>query len=93
MEGRSTCNCGGRVRRIKTLSVVRDLPYATERLEICRCERCGKIYKIRWQWDAGTGCDDIWLSPGEKKRGYSFSMREYKEIQKELEQDKGNDKE
>jgi len=33
------------------------------------------------------------LAQVRKKRGYSFSMREYKEMQKELEQDKGNDKE
>ena len=92
MEDRLRCGCGGRVEKLKEITSTYTDGYS-ERLEICQCNKCFQIYKIRWQWDAGTGCDDIWLSPGEKKRGYSFSMREYKEIQKELEQDKGNDKE
>ncbi len=38
------------------------------------------LWKIRLQYDTGTGADDIWLAPGEQKRGYEFSLEEAKEF-------------
>jgi len=54
--------------------------YRYESLGIYRCKACNQLWKIRWQWDAGTGSDDIWLRPGEAKRGYEFTLREAEEV-------------
>jgi hypothetical protein len=48
----------------------------SESLSICKCQICGQLYKVRNQWDAGTGSDDIWIMPGETERGYSFPLEE-----------------
>lgn len=52
-----------------------------ESLGIYRCKKCGRLWKIRFQCDAGTGEDDIWLKPGENERGYSFSIEEAEKYQ------------
>ncbi len=51
-----------------------------ESLGIYRCRICGQLWKIRFQWDDGTGRDDIWLRPGESKRGYTFTHQEAEEV-------------
>jgi hypothetical protein len=53
-----------------------------ESLGIYQCKDCGQIWKIRRQWDDGTGSDNIWLRPGESKRGYEFTIDEYKKYTK-----------
>jgi hypothetical protein len=58
-----------------------------ELLGIYRCSICGQLWKIRWQWDAGTGSDCIWLKPGESRRGYSFTEDEAEEVMRETKQD------
>ena len=47
-----------------------------ESLGIYRCRLCGKLWKIRFQTDPGTGRDHIWLKPGQSGRGYSFTHEE-----------------
>ena len=79
MEDRLRCGCGGRVEKLKEITSTYTDGYS-ERLEICQCNKCFQIYKIRWQWDVGCGCDDIWLKPGEEDRGYSFPLDEYKRV-------------
>lgn len=51
-------------------------PASAESLGIYRCRVCGQLWMIRRQWDLGSGSDDIWLRPGEEKRGYAFSWEE-----------------
>jgi hypothetical protein len=51
-----------------------------ERLGIYRCEVCGQLWKIRFQYDPGTGPDHIWMKPGEADRGYEFSKEEAEDI-------------
>ena len=83
MENRKRCKCGGRVEKLKEItSTYTD--GCSERLEICQCNKCFQIYKIRWQWDIGCGYDDIWLKPGEEDRGYSFPLDEYKKVLEEF---------
>ena len=48
--------------------------YSGESLGIYRCEKCRRLWKIRFQRHAGTGSDNIWLRPGEKERGYEFGL-------------------
>ncbi len=47
-----------------------------EGLGVYRCKVCGQLWKIRWQYDPGTGSDHIWLKPGEERRGYKFTLEE-----------------
>ena len=54
--------------------------YSSESLRIYRCLRCEQLWKIRKQWDDGTGSDDIWLKPGESDRRYKFTMEEAAEL-------------
>ena len=83
MENRKRCKCGGRVEKLKEItSTYTD--GCSERLEICQCNKCFQIYKIRWRWDIGCGYDDIWLKPGEEDRGYSFPLDEYKKVLEEF---------
>jgi hypothetical protein len=49
--------------------------YSGESLGIYRCEKCRRLWMIRFQRDAGTGSDNIWLRPGEKERGYEFDLQ------------------
>lgn len=55
-------------------------PSGNESLIIRRCRLCGKLWKIRQQWDAGTGSDDIWLEVGQSERGYTFTGEEAREV-------------
>lgn len=48
----------------------------SESLTVRKCRICGQLYKVRHQWDKGTGSDDIWLRPGETERGYTFPLEE-----------------
>lgn len=50
--------------------------HSRESLGVYRCTVCEQLWKIRYQYDAGTGSDDIWLKPGEAQRGYHFSEEE-----------------
>jgi len=50
--------------------------YSGESLGIYRCTGCRRLWMIRFQHDAGTGSDDIWLTPGESERGYEFTLEE-----------------
>jgi hypothetical protein len=52
----------------------------SDSLGIYRCV-CGKYWMIRYQYDPGCGSDNIWLAPGEKKRGYEFTEEELKEAE------------
>ena len=54
--------------------------YSHESLRIYRCSRCGQLWKIRAQFDDGTGDDNIWLKPGQSERGYEFTMAEAETI-------------
>lgn len=47
-----------------------------ENLGIYVCLVCGQLWKIRNQYDPGTGSDNIWVRPGEKERGYDFPVSE-----------------
>jgi RecJ-like exonuclease len=47
-----------------------------ESLGIYLCKGCGQLWKIRFQYDPGTGSDHIWMKPGEEKRYYVFSKEE-----------------
>jgi len=57
-------------------------PYSSEKFGIYRCITCGQLWKIRFQWTIETGHDDIWLKPGESKRGYEFTEQEAEEVAK-----------
>jgi hypothetical protein len=63
---------------MKVLDVLYDRPgqFSSESLKIVRVDR--GIFMVRFQYDAGTGKDDIWIKPGESNRGYSFSLDEAK---------------
>ncbi len=61
--------------RLKALSE-RQSQSGSESLCICKCRICGQLWKIRLQHSPGTGCDDIWLKPGQSDRGYSFTLEE-----------------
>ena len=50
--------------------------YSYESLTIQRCRECGQLWKLRAQWDAGTGNDSILIRPGESQRGYTFTVEE-----------------
>jgi len=52
------------------------LPGSSEALRIYFCRVCGQLWKVRWQYDAGTGSDNIWLRLGESNRGYEFTREE-----------------
>lgn len=51
------------------------------RIEIC--PECESVFKIRYQWDRGTGSDDILIRPGDERRGYSFSEEEADEYREQ----------
>lgn len=57
--------------------------HSSESLTIRKCKICGQLYKVRHQWDDGTGSDDIWLMPGESRRGYEFTLEEAAEFEGE----------
>lgn len=38
--------------------------YPGESLGIYRCSTCGQLWKIRWQWDSGTGSDNSHVYEG-----------------------------
>lgn len=46
------------------------------------CHLCGQIWKVRYQNNAGTGDDTIWLKPGQNEEGYEFGMGEARIILK-----------
>ena len=48
------------------------------RLGIYRCKTCNQLWKIRFQYDPGTGSDHIWLRPGMSDRGYEFPEEDSK---------------
>jgi uncharacterized Zn finger protein len=54
--------------------------YSYKSMTIRKCPVCGQLYKVRAQWDDGTGRDDIWMKPGESERGYMFTIEEAKEF-------------
>lgn len=56
--------------------------YNRESLVIKVCKICKQLYKIRYQNDPGTGCDDIWLKPGESERGFAFTEAEAKKYRR-----------
>jgi len=43
-----------------------------ESLGIYRCKICNQLWKIRFQFDQGTGSDHIWIRPGGAARQYAF---------------------
>jgi len=59
----------------------RGSPYSYESCAIYRCRACGQLWKIRWQYDDGTGSDNIWLKPGVSERGYEFTLEEAAEAE------------
>lgn len=63
------------VRNLKVLYDHQDANDCCESLVIARCQKCGKLWKIRWQFDS-AGVDNIWLRVGETDRGYSFTEEE-----------------
>ncbi len=73
------CGGTGRVKHectpynLETLRVIYE--FKGESLGIYRCRTCGQLWKIRWQCDS-TGSDNIWLKPGERRRGYEFTLEE-----------------
>lgn len=77
-EGRIEHDCRKRPR----LTLVADIygnrskqrsgMYSRDDLGIYRCEICNQLWQIRFQFDAGTGSDDVWLRPGESSRRFSF---------------------
>ena len=59
--------------------------YYSSGMHIKVCVRCGQLWKIRYQANAGTGDDTIWLKPGQSESGYEFSMSEARSILKSRE--------
>ncbi len=49
-------------------------------LYIKACKRCGQMWKVRYQYDPGTGSDCIWIKPGEEERGYKFTEAEARQL-------------
>lgn len=47
---------------------------------IYKCKICGKLWKIRHQFDDGTGDDDIWIAEGGSVRGYTFTHEEAESV-------------
>ncbi len=77
------CSCD-RLRSIKTLWR-HDGDWSRESLQIMQCLNCGQLWKVRYQWNAGSGCDNIYLRPGESDRGYTFTDDEAASVLRELE--------
>lgn len=76
------CHTQSSLMTLKTLWADAEADHR-ESLIIARCGVCGQLWKVRRQWDAGTGRDDIWLRPGESERGYEFTMEEAAEFGEE----------
>lgn len=68
------------LRAMRTLETIYSYEHghSSESLKICRCKTCGQLWKIRLQWDDGSGYDDVWLKPGQDDphKGYSFAPEE-----------------
>lgn len=41
-------------------------------LGVYRCKVCNQLWKIRFQYDPGTGSDHVYMRPGESSRRFSF---------------------
>lgn len=74
------------LEHLKTLYEIGGWYSGSESLCVYRCRVCGQLWKIRWQYDPGTGSDNVWLRPGESRRGYEFTLEEAEQIRKELEE-------
>lgn len=72
--------CQNKTEIVKLLDSYNNGLGSTERIGIYKCRKCGQLWKIRHQCDPGTGCDDIWLRPGESSRGYTFTNRQAREF-------------
>ncbi len=49
-------------------------------LGVYRCSVCNQLWKIRFQFDHGTGSDNIWMRPGDVNRRFSFPEDEAETI-------------
>ena len=47
-----------------------------------RCRHCGSLQKCRYQWDAGTGSDNVVMAVGEKQRRFEFPIEEAERIER-----------
>lgn len=54
------------------------------------CPKCESIFKIRYQWNRGTGTDDVVIRPGEEKRGVSFPKQEAQDYREQWRNDRGS---
>lgn len=51
-----------------------------DNLGVYRCKVCNQLWKIRYQFNDGTGSDNIWMRPGEVNRRFSFPEDEAETI-------------
>lgn len=51
-----------------------------DNLGVYRCSVCNQLWKIRFQFDRGTGSDNIWMRPGDVNRRFSFPEKEAETI-------------
>lgn len=58
-----------------------------EGISYWKCDDCGKWWKLRYQWDAGTGNDSFYIPEGGKKRYVSFTQEEADKIRARVEAD------
>jgi len=80
------CKGGGKIehycRGSSQLALVADIYGSKKRkyssmgsyndLGVYLCKVCNQLWKIRFQFDQGTGSDHIWMRPGESSRRFSF---------------------
>lgn len=82
-EGKIEHDCIGN----RSLALVFDIYGCDDRnsgsidsLGVYRCKTCNQLWKIRFQYDAGTGSDNIWMRSGESARHFSFPEIEAKTV-------------
>lgn len=80
-RGTQVHECDGyQLQKLKTLYDSGRTWGSSESLVISKCKVCGTFWKIRYQYDDGTGSDNIWIRLGETQRGYAFTQEELDEV-------------
>ena len=54
---------------------------SSESLQYGICSKCKQLLMIRFQYDDGTGSDNIVLLPGETQRYYTFHQEDVERIE------------
>lgn len=78
-EGKIEHDCSGssRLALVADIYGSKSVRYSSmgdyENYGVYRCKVCNQLWKIRFQFDQGSGSDHIWMRPGESSRRFSFS--------------------